>query len=58
MIIGSLEFLKLQVTILSEKSADPMAMMLELGWKLREVQGALVRLLRWVITQQFSVLLK
>lgn len=50
---GSFEFLKLLVTIFIEKSADPMASRLELGWKLRVVMGALVRLLREVMTQQF-----
>jgi hypothetical protein len=57
MISGSFEFLKLLVTIRTEKSAEPIASKLELGWKAREVMGALVKLPLLVITQQFYSLL-
>ena len=53
-----MDFLKLLVAILTEKSADPTAIRLELGWKEMEVIGALVKFILLEVVQHCSTLLK
>ena len=50
---GSFEFLKLLLTIFTEKSVEPIANKLELGWKLNEIIGVLVKLELRETTQHF-----
>lgn len=57
LIISSLEFLRLQVTILTDRSADPMATRFELGWKDREIMGAEHSLSREVTVQHYDSML-